>query len=517
MRILLLGLFLILFSCHSEEVVNPPVVNPPVVDEPTFESVLEFNPLGYTPLSAYYTLTGEENGIIQLTIKNIDGGDDLVKTFQKESEQISIPIHGLYYNHNNQVLLDFISNGNLTSLDTLEIKTGPQPSFFPDISVTIMQKDKMEPGMNFVNFRDSAPTIPFFVDNKGHIRYVLDFTTHPDLSNLNYDVGPERMKNGNWLFGAWPSNRVYETDMFGEVIHRWNIPGHSFHHTAHEKEDGHILVSTSKYGSEHPKGFDAIQDFVVELDRTKGNVILNEWDLKNSIDENRESQGADIWNNTQLDWAHINAVIDDPQDNTIIVSARFQGLIKLNSNNEVVWILNNHRGWGNNKAGEDLNDKLLKPIDSNGELIKDISILNGEENHPDFEWPWYQHAPEIDADGNIFLFDNGDKRNYRIDNQYSRAVGYKINESEMTVQQIWTYGKERGDECYSRIVSDVDIEPLTGNVLFCPGARVQNLNGFGGKIVELQYETKEVVFEMELNGNGIIFHRVERMPLYHEN
>lgn len=500
-----------LWSCSSEEV-TPPVVN----DPPSFETALNFNPLGYTPLSATYQISGKENGSIRMTIKHIDGnGEDFVKLFDKESEEFSMSIFGLYFNHNNTVIIDFIQDQKVTNVDTLKIQTSEQPGYLPEIEVTVLKLDQMEPGMNFINFRGSDPTNPFFVDHEGHVRYLLDFTTHPDLSLLNYDVGPERLKNGNWVFGAWPSNKIYETSMFGEVMNKWTIPGHSFHHTVHEKADGNLLVSTTKYGSEHITGREAIEDFVVEMKRGAGSTIVQEWDLKESIDQLRNAQGTSM-SDTRIDWAHVNAMVDDPRDSSIIVSCRFQGLIKLNNDNEVIWILNNHKGWGLNASGIDLNNKLLTPLTADGNIITDQMMLDGDINHPDFEWPWFQHAPLIDQDGNIFLFDNGDKRNFKTDTKYSRAVGYKVDETNMTVQQIWTYGKDRGIACYSSIASDVDIEPLTGNVLFCPGSRVQNLNGFGGKIVELDFDSKEPVFEMELNGNGILFHRADRLPLYHE-
>jgi arylsulfate sulfotransferase len=135
--------------------------------------------------------------------------------------------------------------------------------------------------------------------------------------------------------------------------------------------------------------------------------------------------------------------------------------------------------------------------------------------HPDFEWPWYQHAPFVAPNGHLFVFDNGEFRNFSNDNAYSRAVEYKIDTENKTVQQIWQYGKERGFETYSRIVSDVDLLPETGNVYFCPGSRVDNSGGnYGAKIIELDYNTKEVVFEMRINYDGIVFHRAERLPLY---
>jgi len=189
--------------------------------------------------------------------------------------------------------------------------------------------------------------------------------------------------------------------------------------------------------------------------------------------------------------------------------------LALDNENNVVWILAPHREWGMNRKGDDLNDYLLSPLDAASNPITDTNVLNGYANHPDFEWNWYQHAPMLMPDGNIMLFDNGNLRNYSSGINYSRAVEYQINETEKTVRQIWQYGKERGTETFSSLVSDVDYLSETNHVLFSPGYKAENGNGKGGKIIELDYITKEVVFEARLTGaSPFQFHRAERLSLY---
>ena len=115
------------------------------------------------------------------------------------------------------------------------------------------------------------------------------------------------------------------------------------------------------------------------------------------------------------------------------------------------------------------------------------------------------------------IFDNGTTRNFNPTdpNKYSRAVEYKIDPVNMTVQQVWSYGKERGMETYSRIVSSVQYLPATNHVLFCPGFQVNNAVGKGGKIVEIDYATKQVVFEMSVSSEALWgFHRTKRITAY---
>ena len=164
-----------------------------------------------------------------------------------------------------------------------------------------------------------------------------------------------------------------------------------------------------------------------------------------------------------------------------------------------------------------LNQFLLTPLDANDNEITDAGVLDGSVNHPDFEWSWYQHSPILMPNGNLMVFDNGDNRNYTNFGPYSRAVEYEIDEENKTIKQVWTYGKERGEEAYARIVSKVSYVPENNSVLFTPGSAVSG-GVPSGKVIEVDYNTKEVIFEATVIPPGAIFnisfHNVLRMPFY---
>ncbi len=84
-------------------------------------------------------------------------------------------------------------------------------------------------------------------------------------------------------------------------------------------------------------------DHIIEMDRTTGNII-KEWDLRKVLDIDRYTIYTD-----SVDWFHPNSVWFDSNDNSLILSGRHQGVVKINDNNELVWILSPHKGWG--KAG----------------------------------------------------------------------------------------------------------------------------------------------------------------------
>ena len=127
--------------------------------------------------------------------------------------------------------------------------------------------------------------------------------------------------------------------------------------------------------------------------------------------------------------------------------------------------------------------------------------------------------------GNIIVFDNGSFRNYSNENRYSRAVEYKVNDNDKTFEQVWEYGKSRGVDLFSTIVSDVDLLPTTKNILMTSGF-LSPRNVHRAKIVEISPEDNEEVFEAtiffkninrDINNPGWgqtdILYRSERMEL----
>jgi arylsulfate sulfotransferase len=95
-----------------------------------------------------------------------------------------------------------------------------------------------------------------------------------------------------------------------------------------------------------------------------------------------------------------------------------------------------------------------------------------------------------------------------------------------TFKQVWQYGKERGIELFSSIVSDVDYLPKTKNILMTSGFVSPN-NVHRAKIVEVSPEDNSEVFEATLFfkstnkgkkrgwGQTDILYRSERMHLQH--
>ncbi len=495
-----------LSSCHKDDLVVPV---PKVQPSPIPNSVLLLNPSGYAPLSAQLTFSAAGPGTTTVTVRGKHGPDsDVEQRVHDAGPTHVVPILGLYANWANTVNITFTpDNGQTVLADTLTVQTGALPANLPTaISVTTPPGVALGGALSLVsNFSRTDPYVPLVVDNYGDIRWLLDFSTHPTLNRLAYDCGISRLRDGNYLFGDKTTSQLYEVDALGELLSTWKMPGYTFHHEALEKPDGNFLVNVNKTGSTHSDGSPTVEDVVIELSRASGSVT-HEWDLKELLDEDRHALESD-----PVDWAHTNAVAYDPADNTIVVSARFQGVVKLGYDDRIVWILSPHKCWGSNRRGEDLNQFLLTPLDAAGQALTDPDVALGATNHASFEWNWYQHSPWRMPNGDWLLFDNGTHRNFDpAPGTYSRAVAYRIDPVRRTVQQVWTYGKERGAETYSAIVSRVEFLPGVNHVRFCPGYQVPTATGAGGKIIEVDYATRQPVFELSLTtGNGFGFHRAD--------
>ncbi|MEL6252214.1 MAG: aryl-sulfate sulfotransferase [Bacteroidota bacterium] len=478
------------------------------------------NPSAVAPLTAMLSVTTQVDVSIHLRVIGKNGeNSDVNNRFDEFGREFELPVLGLYADHENEVELTFFDGANQElGKEIVKISTNGLINDMPEVSVQTSNIGAMAPGFNLVNYFGFAenfnPQRALMFDAYGDIRWYLNYSGHPRLANLFYDNGMIRLQNGNLFFGDGSTGSVYEINMLGEIQNSWSLKGNGFHHMVLEKPNENFLVTVND-----PNKF-TVEDLIIELDRNSGNIV-NRWDLTLSLDKDRRAWDTDLAN-TNVDWMHANGVAYSEIDDCIIVSGRTQGTVKLTASNEPVWIIAPHKGWETSGNGNDLKQYLLQPLDAMGQPILDSLVLNGEENHPDFEWAWYQHSPIILPNGNVMLFDNGDNRNYSANGfsgpfSYSRAVEYKIDEENMTIQQVWSYGKGRRNETYSRIVSKVLYYENEDNVLFTPGAVAFNGEQYG-KVLEIDKQSGQVVFEAKVKAPiapfNITFHNIYRYTMY---
>lgn len=472
---------------------------------------LVLNPEGYSPLAARLTIELDEEVRVDI---EIEGKNGTASTIFREGKTLSrtheLALLGLYPASTNVVKLNFWNaEGSLVGTKQYEVETDPLLADLPKIILDVADNEGDKTKLTLVSYFGHAgipiPPKPFIMDQFGDIRWYLNYKQHPLLKRLFYDVGMGRLQNGNFYFGDSESDRIYEVDPFGLIVSFWELPGFEHHHTVYEKPNGNFLVTVNKFGLQ------TVEDHIVEVDRQSKNII-NVWDLRASLDKNRQAMTLN-----RSDWIHVNAIAYDEIDNSIIISGRTQGVVKLSEDNEVIWILGNHKAWSLAGDGTDLTTKLLQPLDAMGNPIVDAEMLAGNTQHPDFDWNWYQHSVKLLPDGNILVFDNGSGRNFADEEQYSRAVEYQIDPVNKTVSQVWAYGKERGLETYSGIVSSVEYLADENRIVFAPGAIA--IGGEDrGKVVEIDYTSGNVLFEATIRPPSsfvtITFHQTKRVDLY---
>ena len=484
--------------------------------EYTIETKL--NPYKISPLTALLRIDSKKPCSVAIKVL---GETSIEHSYDTYKNKFSIPVLGLYPNTTNKVLITLSYEGGKI-VDTVKIRTNAIPREFPSIEINKVDRSKMESGLHtceihFAN-HGKLKSMPFMFDDQGKVRWYLDLSFHGKM------VSPfQRLKDGTILMVG--RQIIYEFNMLGKPLKQTKIDNnYGMHHDVLELPDGNLLICVGKRNAFidlDGKSVLSDSDFIILYDR-KNSKIIKEWDLAKHLDVGRGDQNF----LRPGDWLHMNGLAYDKSDNSIIVSGRNQGLIKISWDDELQWILSPKRNWkksGRKSKGFDTNPFLLTAVDSENKPF-DKAIQNGNKSTDQFDFPWAPHAPAMHPNGNLLVFDNGFYRNYNNENNYSRAVEYNINEKNNTVTQVWQYGKERGTTFFSSIISDIDFLPNTKNMLVTSGFITPKVN-HSAKIVEVDYETGEEVFEAtliykNLNGNRAegwgesdILYRSERMEL----
>ncbi|MFC7063097.1 aryl-sulfate sulfotransferase [Halobacillus seohaensis] len=459
------------------------------------------DPYGTAPLTALAKFNTDEPVEITVTVVGEEVDNDISQTFRGYDTEHEIPILGLLPDKDNTVVLEGESEeGNVTE-SKLTISTEPLPDDFLHTEVVKSDKERMQNGLTFIV---PSGEYAYAVDDKGEVRW---YSSMPNSHIF------KRLENSNLLFltqkveQTGQYNLLLEMDMLGQVSFGSYIDVSNFdnwgvvHHDVVELPDGNLLA-TDHDGSGY------IEDDMVEIDRESGEMVgeLNMKDIfPEEMYEDYEGPSAD-----EGDWFHHNATWFDEKDEDLLVSSRHQdAIINLSyPEGEIDWILADHEGWP-----EEVESNLLEP------------------QGKDFKFPGGPHAMMTlpDQDNNedtkdILLFDNniavvrGDEDESE---EYSRGVQYRINPVEMTVEEVWSYGEERGKGFFSFIVGDADYLQETGNRLITSGYAFDENDNLHSRIVETtDEEDAEVVYELKITGfeegSSRQAYRAERMPLYPE-
>jgi len=505
------------------------------------------NPNPTVPLAAILSVAADEAATLTI---NIDDGERQwsVSPTDESAMSFEVPVFGMRADRMHSISVTLTdAKGNASTSDAMTFETSPLPEAFPTPRVTVHNPDAMEPGVTLFNVngrwnaegqsapKDFSPAV--IVNDLGEvIWYYL-----PEGHRV-HDI--RRMPDGHFIYEIWPgTGGMVEIDMLGNVLRRWHFTGtavdpaegsipvatDTFHHDFAELPNGNILLLSSEnrvidnwYTSETeamaPRASEnVIGDVIIEM--TMDGEVLREWKLHDILDPYRiayNSLRKNFWNvhydgvveGPVSDWTHANAIIYEEQDNSFILSVPYQdAVVKISMDSgELVWILGNHDNWREPWSG-----KLLTPVG-------------------DVEWSYKHHAISPTENGTYLLYDNGVARSSPFDNKmpvedsYTRAVEYSVNEETMEVSQVWVYGPD-DERFYARYLGDVDWQPQTDNILINIGAQETNADGANAppgpgtqrwaRLVEVTHDQPaEKVWEMRLqeDDSGWSIYRADRLP-----
>lgn len=445
------------------------------------------NPYKNSPLTALIIFETKEEVTPTITVHGKDKLTTFTKTFDK-SKTHYLEVYGLYPNKNNKVTVEYQNTKK-----TFYIQTEKLPEDF--ILPTSIKKDESKLTNDLYFYTPSSKGYTCAYDTNGDVRWYLTEEAIWDntrLKNGHMLVSTERLINNPYYMTG-----LYEIDLLGKIYNEYSLPG-GYHHDYYELPNGNLLVASDNFES----GEGTVEDYIVELDRKTGRIVKT-FDLKDILP--MEEGKSENW--TSYDWFHNNSVWYDEKTNSITLSGRHQdAVINIDyKTKKLNWILGDPTGWS-----KKYQKYFFKPEGKN------------------FEWQWSQHAAMITPEGYVFLFDNGNNKSkiekdyVKAENSYSRGVMYKIDTKNMTIKQIFEYGKERESKFYSPYISDVDyldenhyiihsggIVYVNGKNSNYPAGLTQGNTTLNSDTVELK--NNQVIFELKLPTNT---YRVEKMNPY---
>ncbi|TBV14658.1 aryl sulfotransferase [Stutzerimonas kirkiae] len=475
------------------------------------------NPYRIAPLTAVIRDGGQTIG--QARVRVLGRGEQGVDIdYQVRDSTLwqhgGIPVFGLYPDHVNQVEVAYTLNGErvreryqiyapAVRLPAIACQTGALPQVEP-LKVDPSLKKRLYlfnhllteiPGNRQLKWNAQGGAaewdsvgVNWIADTRGEVRWYLDIERLHDSSHvdgLGASMGFQQTADGKLIWGQ--GQRYYKHDLLGRPLWDRRLPAKfaDFSHEIRETARGSYLlrVASSDTRRDDGKQVRTVRDHILEVDAA--GEVVDFWDLGRILDPYRaellhtlgkvavllpdeSAKGDELAANERLEgdnlpfgdvpgvgrgrnWAHVNSIDYDPSDDSIIISARHQGVAKIGRDKQVKWILAAEQGW--NPA---LREKLLTPVDAQGTpLARDAQ----GRYEGDFDWGWTQHTAWLTGKGTLSVFDNGWGRDFaptKLEGNYSRAVEYRIDEAKGTVQQVWEYGRERGDAWYSPITSVVE-------------------------------------------------------------
>ncbi len=459
------------------------------------------NPNNITPLSAVARLSHTNREDVTIVVKGKDESDSIGVVYPA-GYGTEFPIHGLYENYNNSVVVSYNGDKHFNVVTKKnEYMTKPLPNsegkredrvinMTTKVNVDKLPKDDM---FNYDLYFTSFPNAYYIVgfDRKGDLRYVMDNKKEvPVMMRMEHDKDK--------VYFLYISDNKYYTkrDLIGNEIFRMRYDSH--HESVPYVDGKEIILGNSRWGWE---------DVVFELDKDKniikclhfGDVIRkavdpSELHLLDKMIYDYQNIYTDEGKSVRVDWAHANSLVYDKKTDILYLSLRHLGVLAVKYNTWTLeWFLADDtlKTSSGVKYGEKPEDSIY--------LVDVPSLqkyrLKAKKN------PRGQHALFLTGK-TLLMFDNR-SAGTKGDGSNSRVLEYRID----TINMIAEVVREFEQDVYTRYVGDIDFS----------GSKHENWLIFSGlskpkQLLEVAPDD-EILFDMDINTSSLMY-RVDKYPLY---
>ncbi len=356
-----------------------------------------------------------------------------------------------------------VDGEELTS-PTTEIQTGAAPRELPGITLGTFDASLAQPGYTLTTSLGEISWVILFNTDGDAVWWqqapdqsvIAQARLAPDGTSIVYNIA-------SLNFGI-DLGEIRNVRLDGELLSTTRtVQGH--HDFVALPEGGYAYIAADTRSWTDPRDgqvYDVVGDAIVEVpegatDDSANQVIWSTWD---DIDVDVSPREDDNFYPFGLDWTHCNSLT--LADDEYVFSVRKENaMVKIQrSTGALIWQL--------------------------GGVQSSFTQTSGRA----FEG---QHSPELTDDG-FMLFDNGD---VDIDDAYSEAVEYRVNEASRTYTPIWSY--DYGQRISSYLLGDVE-RLENGNTLVAWGS--------GGTLTEVT-PAGDMAFQVSLaigSANGFTHH-----------
>jgi hypothetical protein len=348
MMAMALSVALLAFGCGDDAPPTPP--DGGAATEVTRLEVVE-NPVN--PLSFFVSWETSYSIPTELLV---DCGDDYRQTFSDGVARGSheVFVMGLFEGLD----CDFTVHpgADVTGETTARIEdVGPVPALLPELDVRIVDEARMQPGWTMFSLASSQEEVELIVvamDPQGRYRWTFSPGMGVVGAGAEITVHPEGIMIGAGI------PHLLMTTWEGEILWRVDVFGHHDIRRSPWDPDNILMLSQN-----HESG-GCGEHSAIEYDLSAEEIIW-EWAI------------CDYWT-PRLDynnWSHLNTIEPFPGERAVLISSRDQ-------------------------------DTLHKVDRDTGELVWTLG-RRGDFAMNEEDYFARQHAPEIEPDGTILLFDNG--------------------------------------------------------------------------------------------------------------